>query len=147
MMKPRKDAYMSELLFNLNRFVEDSAASQKLKGVKTLPENCFLSQNITGDYQAFTALYADEEVLTEFAARYSKFELDHYDSIVNELAADFMNLHNGLFVVNLSDTEDVESSLEPPVLEPPAKPFTLHEKIWILPVKFSFGIVNFVLSE
>ncbi|MCR4907480.1 MAG: hypothetical protein K5985_01530 [Lachnospiraceae bacterium] len=147
MAKPRKEAYMSELIFNLNRFVEDSAASRKVKGVKTLPENCFLSQAITGDYQAFTALYAEDAVLTAFAAKYSKFELDHYDSIVNELAADFMNLHNGLFLVNLSDTEDVESTLEPPVLEPPEEPFTLHSKIWVLPVDFSFGTVNFVLSE
>ncbi len=147
MSKPRKDMYISELMCNLVRFVEDGATSSPVTVLDALPENCFLSQNIIGDYQAFTALYAEEEVLTKFAATYSKFDLDHYDSIVNELAADFMNLHNGLFIVNLSDTEDVESTLEPPVLEPPGEPFSMHENIYQLPVGFSFGTVNFILSE
>ncbi len=146
-MKPRKELYVAELMFNLARFVDESAIYDSSTIVKELPENCFLSQYINGGYNAFTAIYAEEDVLTEFAAKYSKFKIDKYDALVNELIGDFLNLHNGLFIVNLSDTEDVDASLDVPILEKPETAFELFGTTYILPVEFDFGTVNFVLSE
>ena len=70
-----------------------------------------------------------------------------YDEIINELAADFLNLHNGLFLVNLSETENIESTLTPPVSASNGEPLKAYSDTYVMPVDFNFGTVNFVLSE
>ena len=143
----RKSIYLAELIFNLNRFVDENITSRPTEIVHDIPEGCHIAQGITGDYNALSAIYAEPEVLTIFAAKYSKIELDHYDEIINELAADFLNLHNGLFLVNLSETENIESTLTPPVSASNGKPLKAYSDTYVMPVDFKFGTVNFVLSE
>ncbi len=144
----KQSLYVAELVFNLNRFVDDKISSLPTTILDKMPDQCFIGQSITGDYQAVTGVYGDEDALTAFAVKYSKIELERYDSIVPELAADFMNLHNGLFLVNLSEAEHIESSLLPPMMNPEE---TLSasdsQTIYLMPVEFEFGIINFVLSE
>ena len=143
----RKSIYLAELIFNLNRFVDENITSKPTIIVDRIPEGCYITQQIVGDYNAVSALYADPKVLTKFAASYSKMELQNYDGIINELAADFLNLHNGLFLVNLSETENIESTLTPPVSNAMGDPVTSYSDTYIMPVDFNFGTVNFVLSE
>ncbi len=143
----RKSIYLAELVFNLNRFVDKDITSRPTEIVQKIPDNCHIAQGITGDYTALSALYAEPQVLTDFAAMYSKIELDHYEEIVNELAADFLNLHNGLFLVNLSESENVESTLTPPVSNEKSGPIELYSDTYVMPVDFTFGTVNFILSE
>ncbi len=143
----RKSLYLAELIFNLNRFVDENITSRPTEIVDKIPDNCYIAQGITGDYNALSAVYAEPSVLTNFAASYSKMELDHYDDIIDELAADFLNLHNGLFLVNLSETENVESTLTPPVSNTESGPLKPLSDTYIMPVDFKFGTVNFVLSE
>ena len=143
----RKSIYLAELIFNLNRFVDENITSRPTEIVHDIPEGCHIAQGITGDYNALSAIYAEPEVLTIFAAKYSKIELDHYDEIINELAADFLNLHNGLFLVNLSETENIESTLTPPVSASNGEPLKAYSDTYVMPVDFNFGTVNFVLSE
>ena len=143
----RKSLYLAELIFNLNRFVDDSITSRPTKIVSEIPPEAFISQSILGDYNAISAMYASPDVLTRFAAKYSKMELESYDDIINELAADFLNLHNGLFLVNLSETENVESTLTPPLSNDKGEPLKAFSDTYIMPVEFKFGTVNFVLSE
>ncbi|MCR4590239.1 MAG: hypothetical protein K5668_05410 [Lachnospiraceae bacterium] len=143
----RKSIYLAELIFNLNRFVDKDITSRPTEIVHEIPESCHIAQGITGDYNAVSALYAEPEVLTSFAAMYSKIELSNYEEIVNELAADFLNLHNGLFLVNLSEAENVESTLTPPVSDEKGDPIELYSDTYVMPVDFTFGTVNFILSE
>ena len=143
----RKSIYLAELIFNLNRFVDENITSRPTEIVSSIPEDCHIAQGITGDYNALSALYAEPEVLTIFAAKYSKMELVHYDDIINELAADFLNLHNGLFLVNLSESENIESTLTPPVSDKSGEPLKAYTVTYVMPVDFKFGTVNFILSE
>lgn len=143
----KKSLYLAELIFNLNRFVDENITSRPTEIVDGIPENCHIAQGILGDYTAISALYAEPEVLTTFAAKYSKIELDHYDDIINELAADFLNLHNGLFLVNLSESENIESTLTPPVSDVNGEPIKPYSDTYVMPVDFKFGTVNFILSE
>ena len=143
----RKSIYLAELIFNLNRFVDDNITSRPTEIVHEIPESCHIAQGITGDYNAISALYAEPEVLLTFAAKYSKMELDHYDDIINELAADFLNLHNGLFLVNLSESENIESTLTPPISDENGDPIKPYTDTYVMPVDFRFGTVNFILSE
>lgn len=142
----QKDLYIAELAFNLSRFVQDETIPHPAFTVTNIPNECYLSQKIVGDYNACTALYAPDDVLCDFARAYSKFDLDGYDELTREILADFLNLNNGLFAVNLSDSQEIECTLLPPNTEPGITP-ALEALTYILPVKFTFGTVNFVFSE
>ena len=143
----RRDLYFAELLFNVQRFVGRSAISKGMEASEGLPEGCFISQSMEGDFTALSAVTAPPEVLVRFAAEYAKMELTDYDETVFEIAADFLNMHNGLFLVNLSDSERSESKLLPPVMDPGGPPLLPLDVTHVLPVEFPFGMVHFILSE
>ena len=69
-----------------------------------------------------------------------------FDEYVQASMEDFLNLHNGLFNVNISNSYNVELGLEPPVSgEKQAISGGAH--MYIFPALFPFGVVNIVVSE
>ena len=69
-------------------------------------------------------------------------ELDEY---VEASLMDFLNLHNGLFCVNESNSDDVELTLEPPVIE--SEPLLIFDNaMTMLPVIYPFGTINFIFE-
>lgn len=142
----QKDLYISELIFNLSRFVQPNITSKAIETLPALPEDCYLSQNIVGGYSAYTAIFGEEEALRKFAEIYSKFEIDVFDDLAKEVIVDFLNLINGIFIVDLSSSSNLESTLEPPAIRSSA-PRNPKRTNYVVPIVFDFGIVNFVLSE
>ncbi len=142
----QKDVFFTELIANINRFVETEVEAQPIEVLSNLPKDCYISQNVIGDYCAFTAVYGDEKALCDFAIHYSKFDIDSFDDITKEVLADFLNLHNGLFTVNLSNEHGLECSLLPPCMSPD-KLSDYEGTMYRIPVQFEFGLINFVLSE
>lgn len=140
----QKDLFIAELVFTLAGQVQEDIIPSPAYQVDALPDDCYISQCITGDYSAYTALYGDKDALMAFANAYAKFNVE--DEIESEILADFLNLNNGGFVVSLSDTLSLECSLTVPNIEKDS-PKELQENIYIIPITFSFGTVNFVLSE
>lgn len=142
----QKDLYLTELIMNIGRFLEEDVHTKPTEIIHDLPSSCILSQKIIGDYNAFTGIMGDEDALCQFARKYSKFDLTSFDDITKEVLMDFLNLHNGLFTVNLSDSKEIECSLQPPcqLTEQPENPY---KEFYQMPVQFDFGIVNFLLAE
>ena len=141
-----KDLYIAELVFILNRFVQEDITVHAIKYVKELPAECYLSQNIVGDYEAYTAIYGSEDALNLFAKKYSEFNMLEFNELSKEVILDFLNLLNGNFVVNLSAARDVECTLTL------ANTSNLSDQLLfsdtcIIPIDFVFGQINFVFSE
>ena len=143
----KKDPYIGELISNLGRFVEGSFTPLPAIIIKELPPECYISQNICGDYNAATAIYGTSEAIYKFAIMYSQMELEEGSELIGEIAADFLNMHNGHFVVNLSKSENIESTLEPPIFNPEYRLSISGKTINVIPIQFDFGIINFVLAE
>ena len=59
---------------------------------------------------------------------------------------DFLNLHNGLFNVNISNSYSVELGLEPPI-SGEKQAVSSGSCMYIFPALFPFGVVNIVISE
>ena len=58
---------------------------------------------------------------------------------------DFLNLHNGLFCVNESNSNNVELTLEPPMIE--ESPLLIFEESSaVMPIIYPFGTVNFIFE-
>lgn len=141
---PQKDLFIAELIFTLTSQVIEDIDPEPARQVEKLPNDCFATQCIIGDYEAFTAIYAEPEVLLSFASAYAHFNVD--EDLRDEILGDFLNLNNGRFVVSLSDTLSLECSLSVPEIGPKENN-VYYESTYIIPVTFSFGTVNFVFSE
>ncbi len=151
-LKPKMSDFVSEyikkLISDVLMYVNNDISVGSIELVSEYYANKELSQEITGVPSAYSALDAPEDVLIRFAAEYSKMELNEYDVLVKESLLDFLNLHNGLFVVQLSKLNICELSLAAPkqngafLMSSPAT-----GKITVIPVSFPYGTIRFLLCE
>lgn len=135
------------LLFNnITRFIGRDFTPY-IEYTLTEPINgSYISQNITGAFTAHTAITGETDALIEFASRYAETEFDCIDEYVIASLQDFLNLHNGLFTVNISNQNGLELSLTPPVV---SEGHALDENttIYCIPIGFPFGTINFIISD
>lgn len=142
------NAYIRKLIVNIVAYVNSDITVGDIQLVKEFYANRELSQEITGVPSAYSAIDADEDVLTKFADEYSKMGVKEYDSLAKESLLDFLNLHNGLFVVELSKSNICELMLSAPKQNGAflmTSPVT--GAITVIPVKFPYGEIKFLLCE
>lgn len=98
-----------ELLFNnfVHHIGNDFTALPASTCDEFAAEYC-VCQSIYGDYNLNTYLAMDEASAIAFAGRYSNEIFDRYDEYVVAALEDFLNLHNGLFIVNASNENSCE---------------------------------------
>ncbi len=140
--------YIEKLVDNISLYVDSSIVIQDITVVDKYVAEQELSQNITGYPSAYSAIDGDPFVLAEFAEKYAKLGIDSFDMLAKEAIVDFLNLHNGLFIVQLSKLNLCELSLEAPKQSGPIDlESVVNGTITIVPIKFSFGTVKFLLYE
>lgn len=141
-------AYVEKLIVDLTLYVDNELSVGEISFVSIYTMSQELSQEITGVPSAYSAIDGEKEVLAKFAEKYSKLGIEQYDDLAREVILDFLNLHNGLFVVQLSKMNICELSLTVPKkngLRHIKSPVT--GKITVIPITFSFGTINFLLCE
>jgi len=62
-----------------------------------------ISQHLTGDIMLTTGIMAEEDVVLELARRYSQENIEKADALAVDSVAEFLNVTNGLYIVNLSN--------------------------------------------
>ncbi len=138
--------YIVKLLHDLSLFVEPDIKLGQINITHSYATGHELMQKIIGIPSAFTGIDGDTEVLIRFAEKYSHVEITQYDAVAKDAIVDFMNLHNGLFVVDLSKEDAIELSLEPPIHEDVDFELALGN-VATIPVCFTFGELLFYLIE
>lgn len=136
--------YVSLLFKNLIRFIGDDFTPMDAKPALGEISNCVV-QRIAGGLSAVTIIDADANAMIEFASRFAKEELVADDEYTQACVSEFINLHNGLFAVNVSNETGVELKLEPQCYYDNMDISELKNAC-IIPVCFSFGTVNFIIS-
>ncbi len=141
-----KEYYIEYLMLfvrNMVRFIGDDFA---FAGCVRNPEtrNEYLcSQDIKGAINAYTAIGGDKNAFYALAARYAGEEISD-DEFAEACAGEFLNLQNGLFAVNLSNTQNTELDLTPQISE---KDVTLNMDDGIqVSLTFSFGTLNVTIA-
>lgn len=139
------EEFVSLLINNLIRFVGDDFTP--LDPEYSINSTSFKSttQNIKGEFSTETKIFADDATFIEFAARYSGEEILELNEYVEASGQDFINLHNGLFTVNVSNNQQVELTLTPPTPLTSLTPNEIDNCI-ILPFQYPFGTVRFSIS-
>lgn len=78
------------------------------------PESSYVvSQKLVGDMNLVTGIFAGDEVIMEMARRYSREPIREVNDLALDSVAEFLNVVNGLFIVELG-RHDIEVDLEAP---------------------------------
>lgn len=137
--------YISTLFKNIIRFVGDDFTPLKPIKIQQYNYNCLAYQNIEGQINIFSAIEAEEDIFIQFASRYSKEKLIVNDEYTHSAVGEFLNINNGLFAANIVNRNNVIIELTPQILDKNATIAGL-EIAYLIPVCFTFGIVNFILA-
>lgn len=135
-----------ELLFNnYIRFVGEDFTPLSVEPCTEFPTDCCVLQEVLGDYALAAYISMDEATAVEFASRYVGDQFFEYDEYVKASLEDFLNLHNGLFIVNCSNDYSLELSISAP--EHQTEPILYFEdNAYHIPIMYSFGTVHFILQ-
>ncbi len=139
--------YIELLIKNLVRFIGDDFTLLDPVDFEDSSNELFkVTQDIEGTgLNVNTSVFASKPVIIEFASRFIKEPLVGINEYTEAAVCDFLNLHNGLFTVNVSNNRGLELKLTPPFffnnrVENEGK------EVLVLPVFFTFGTVNFLIT-
>lgn len=138
-------SYTTLLFNNLIRFIGEDFTPICPTPCIEYPRNVCISQKITGSIEVTLHLDMPETVCLAFASRYVGEDFTEYNEYVQAAIEDFLNLHNGLFNVNVSNEKGIELSLEPPVFETDEL-LTFRQESSLLPIVYPFGTLNFIFE-
>ena len=134
-----------ELMFNsLIRFVGEDFSPLTPMVLEEFPVTFGVSQGIVGSHEYITHIDCDSETAIAFASRYAKEDFLEFDEYVIAALEDFLNLHNGLFIVNASNTMSKDVSLEPPEIITDGV-ISGPNKCVDFPVAYSFGTIHLIV--
>lgn len=137
--------YLELLLNNFVRFIGDDFTALPPDNCTEFPMECCVSQSINGGYVVNTYLCMDKATATEFACRYTDEYFPEFDEYVDASIEDFVNLHNGLFIVNASNESSNELSLG--IIERNDDIILNFENpAYYFPIYYPFGIIHFIME-
>lgn len=138
-------AYLELLFNNLIRFIGDDFTALPPDLCTEFPTEYCVKQSINGNYEINTYLSMEETVALAFANRYTEENFEELNEYVRASVEDFVNLHNGLFIVNASN--DYSNELTIGVLESKNDSLIYFDNpAYHFPVYYPFGIVHFVVE-
>lgn len=138
-------SFLQLLLNNLVRFIGDDFTPVYPYQCREYPTNCCVSQQINGEFSIRVYIDMSKEAAINFASRYVGDTFTEFDEYVQSSIEDFLNLHNGLFNVNISNERSVELKLDPPVMETDEL-LTFDSEVYLLPIVFPFGTIHFIFE-
>lgn len=140
-----KATFCTLLFNNLIRFIGDDFTPIRGEELSEYPTEFCVSQRIIGHYPMRLYIDMSMETCLAFASRYVGEEFTEFDEYVEASIMDFLNLHNGLFCVNESNSSDINLTLEPPQIE--KEPLLIFdEPMSMMPIIYPFGTINFIFD-
>ncbi len=139
--------YIAIFIRNIIRFIgNDFKISNISKKEYDESTNCkwFATQNIFGDVKLFTSISAQEKPLLAFTERYAEETLEEVDEYAKSSFGEFLNLVNGLFIVNMSN-DGVEMELTPQIITNEINEEYISQAFSIS-FDFPFGVVDFTFK-
>lgn len=142
-MTPAEE-YAILLMRNIIRFIgDDFRLAGKIEKVPFLPNMQRVKQYITGELRGVASIMAYKDFFFEFAKRYACEQIEDEED-VSIAVQDFLNQHNGLFSIDMSEQHDIEIELTATQEEDVA--VDEMDYSYILPIEFTFGTVYFCFS-
>lgn len=137
--------YISLFIRNLIRFADYSSRIERNAVSEECSTDWIVGQQITGQFDLFTAIAADEEVFLELAGRYAGEYFDKPNELALASFSEFLNLHNGIFLVNMSN-QGIDLRMEAQSTDGRQMLSDLKQK-YVITIYLSSGKVNLILSK
>ena len=139
------DIMYLELLFNsFIRFVGDDYTPLSAEICDSFSADCMVRQDIEGSYAISTYIGMSQTTAINFASRYVNESFSVYDEYVQASLDDFLNLNNGLFLVNCSNDQALELTLTAPEhFDGQTRSFNKACKLKLL---YPFGAIHFIIE-
>lgn len=135
-----------ELMFNsLIRFIGEDFSPLTPMIVDEYPITFGVSQAVIGDRDYITHIDCDRETAIAFASRYAKEDFSEFNEYVIAALEDFLNLHNGLYIVNVSNQQSKNIELAPPEITEEGVLMGVNKCVDFR-VAYPFGIVHLIVS-
>ncbi|WP_442599977.1 hypothetical protein [Neobacillus sp. D3-1R] len=110
-----KDSYGRYLtLFSKNmiRFIDDQVYIELSENRNDQHGNMLVHQEIVGETPLFTAMSMNKELFLYIASKYAEEELTEIDELSKASVSEFLNLNNGIYLVNMSNW-GIELNMKP----------------------------------
>lgn len=133
--------YVALLLKNIVRFLNDRPLLSRPVPLPKQPEGWIISQQAVGDHTLSTALVLNDSSLIDLATRFSQEEISQVDDLAKDSVAEFLNLHNGIFLINMSD-RGLELDLKPQTTQVCSASVSGYR----IPITLTSGSIELVLS-
>lgn len=135
--------YLSLFAKNMIRFIDDQVFFETDVLDHPQPENWVVRQVIVGEAPLFTAIGANEEAFLHLASVYAEEELTEVDELAEDAVSEFLNLHNGIYLVNMSNW-GTELTMNPQEV---VKNATVSGDVFLVTVNTSKGSFQLILSD
>lgn len=120
LLKEEKEKWMTDYISlfakNLIRFVDTEIRIEMGNMVEAHSYDWFVSQEIATEHNAISrkvAIGGDQPSFLRLASRYADESIKEADDMMQASVGEFLNLHNGIFLVNMSNNLHVELELKP----------------------------------
>jgi hypothetical protein len=137
--------YISLFIRNIIRFIDADFKPLEAISIDKYNLEWGASQEITGKIKLHTYIAANESTFINFAGKYAKDTYTANDEYVKASVGEFLNLVNGIYLVNMSN-DDIELDLTPQDVISKNTLSNLSEAFCI-PIEFSFGKVDIIISK
>lgn len=142
--------YAALFLRSITRFLDDIPLvdiklirSLKMHDVDSV-KGWMVSQDITGSSDLFTGIVLEDAAFLELARRFSEEELQTIDSLAQDSVSEFLNVHNGIFLLNMSN-RGINLDLEVPKIT--SKVSCKPGEGWYIPIELSFGTIGLIVNK
>lgn len=104
--------YITLFLKNTVRFIDTAIHLELVPFTKINTHDYVVRQQITGYQKMDTFILSNEEVFIQMASRFAQEELNEVDELAQASVSEFLNLHNGIYLVNQSN-KGIELTMNP----------------------------------
>lgn len=137
--------YTTLLFKSLIRFIGDDFTPLEASVTRSIAAERTVRQDITGAYSGVTMIACGKAEYSMFSKRFAKDAYIAAEEFDDASSGEFLNVCNGLYAVNESNEFGTEISLTPLTFTK-GETLELGRECFSIPVQFTFGEVEFVIS-
>lgn len=136
--------YAALMIKNIMRLLNERPYIKKEKLPTKYMAECLVSQEIKGKYRLYTGIAANKDVFLRLASNYAHEKLTELDELAKDSLAEFLNVHNGVFLVNLSK-QNIELDMNPQQFHSPKN--IKKSGTYIIPIYLTEGQIYLIVSH
>jgi CheY-specific phosphatase CheX len=136
--------YVTLLIKNIIRFIDDNPVVEINKLSADYLADWYAYQDITGVISLETGIACDQDSFIKLAARFAQEDITEADEMAQASVGEFLNLHNGIFLVNMSNN-GVELDMKP---QDVLQKHTIKgsNKIYVITCNMNWGKFDLLIS-